>query len=343
MGIVSTLVFVMPDGSDEISGGNLYNADLFAALQECCETKWMAATDFASEPLAEGTYLVDTLNLDIANEVLRTRRPGQRFVLLVHHLPSFEPGLTTSHPSLALERSVLPNFDGYIATGEFTRSWLAEQGYAERTILMEPVFASPPSVRRNLEGPVRAVMVCNLIARKGVLEFLDRLALEVDKNSEVDAPTFSLDIIGRDDLDVEYAKACAERVASEASLGRHVQLLGALPHSSVLATYQEANLFLSASRMETFGISLQEARHYGLPILAVRGGNSENHVVEGKTGGVLETPSELACAFLELVKNRDAHVSYFDAAQDARPSGSERWNDAAKRLLTVLTVWFQTS
>ncbi len=333
----------MPDGSDEISGGNLYNADLFAALQECCEIKRVAATDFASAPLAEGIYLVDTLNLDVAKQVLRTRGPRQRFVLLVHHLPSFEPGLSASHPSLALERSVLPDFDGFIATGEFTRSWLAEQGYAARTVLMEPVFTGAPSARRSLEEDVRAVMVCNLIARKGVLEFLDRLALEFHKNSELDGATFSLEIIGRDDLDVAYAGACAEKIAREASLGRHVRLLGALPHSSVLAKYREANLFLSASRMETFGISLQEARHFGLPILAVRGGNSEHHIVEGKTGEVLDSPSELACAFLALAQNRDAHVAYFGGAQDARPSGPESWNDAAKRLLTVLAGWFHSS
>ncbi len=336
--VVSTLVFVIPDGSEEISGGNLYNAELLAALESGSAVQRMTPSDFASRRVGKGTYLIDTLNLDVAKEALARRRVGQRFVLLVHHLPSFEPDLSENHASCLLEREILGAFDGYIATGEFTRAWLAEQGFAKRTILVEPVMAKKTFAAREFARPTRAVMVCNLIPRKGVLAFLDGLAEKAPSGPD-HAVSFSLDIIGRTDLDSAYARECAHRLSSDKFLSRYVRLLGPLPHSAVDGHYERANLFLSASRMETFGISLQEARFHGLPILAVGGGNSGQHVRSEVTGEIHETPRALAGAFLRLVQTPRVHASYFHAAQRNRPAETETWNDAARRLRKTLATW----
>tara|TARA_R110002096_G_scaffold434832_1_gene658123 strand:+ start:129171 stop:130175 length:1005 start_codon:yes stop_codon:yes gene_type:complete len=331
----------MPDGSEEISGGNLYNAKLCEALESCTEVRRMRIGAFARHPLAPGTYLVDTLNLDSAVDVIARRQPGQRFVLLVHHLPSFEPGLLESDPALAIERKVLGEFDGYIATGEFTRAWLASQGFGERTMLLEPPIAVAKTAPRTFVAPVRAVMVCNLISRKGVLEFLDGLAVALEEDTETFLEFF-LEIVGRDDLDASYAAACANRVAADVGLRRHVRLLGALSPAEVACHYQRANLFLSASRMETFGIALQEARHHGLPILAVRGGNAEHHVVAGRTGIVCESPEALADALVSLLGDSARQASLLGAAQELRPVETETWGAAAERLRTVLAEWSRT-
>ena len=86
----------------------------------------LAPAEFCRQ-IANGTpgrYLVDTLNLDEAR-VLEGKTPAQRAVLVVHHLPSLEPDITPEHASLALERSVVPLFDGFLATSAFTAELLA--------------------------------------------------------------------------------------------------------------------------------------------------------------------------------------------------------------------------
>ncbi len=335
---MSTLVFVMPDGSDEISGGNLYNAQLLAALKSCGHVLRMSVSEFASSDLPRGTYLVDTLNLDVAQGVLERRSAGQRFVLLVHHLPSLEPGLAPDHPSLAVEGAVLGKFDGYVATGEFTRTWLAECGISERVELLEPPMPANADVVRTISAPLRALMVCNLIPRKGVLAFLK--GLEGELAARHVGERFHLDIVGRSDLHREYGEECARIVRESASLRKHVTLRGPLPHGELPTEYCGANLFLSASKMETFGISLQEARHYGLPILAVRGGNTENHVHQGRTGNLYDSPEALAQGFVQLLRDSDEHARMFALAQSMRPRGGERWVGSVERLKQSLARWF---
>ncbi len=327
------LVFVMPDGSDEISGGNRYNATFLAALERCTQVVRMSVHEFATAALAPATYLVDSLNLDSAQQVVARRDEGQRFVLLAHHLPSLEPDLDLAAPSLVVEKEVLDQFDGYLATGAFTRDWLLVRLPGARVFCLEPPL-SVVALARDFVPPLQAVMVCNLIPRKGVLSFLTELS------TIPSAPTMSIEIIGRHDLDRDYARECVTCVAECAFLSKTVTLPGPVSYEEVHARYQAANLFLSASRMETFGIALQEARHHGVPILAVAGGNSENHLTPGETGEVVANPGELARALLRLASDPARHALYHRAAWAQRPKEGETWQLGAERFVRELAAWF---
>ena len=219
MSLDQTLLFVMPDGSDEISGGNRYNAEFLAALEACTHVEQMSVREFASASLAPATYLVDSLNLDIAHQVLARREQGQRFVLLAHHLPSLEPDLDRAAPALRIEKEVLNQFDGYLATGAYTRDWLLARLPSARVFCLEPPIALV-ALARDFEPPLQAVMVCNLIPRKGVLPFLTELS------TVLDAPSMSIEIVGRHDLDPNYAQECVSCVAESAFLTKVVTLLG---------------------------------------------------------------------------------------------------------------------
>jgi len=326
----------MPSGSEEISGGNLYNRALVAALEDRASVTTMSAVEFSAASLGAGTYLVDTLDLKAAREVLGRRGPGQHFVLLSHHLPSLEPDLDSMHPSLRLEQEVLGSFDAYVATGEFMQRWLEEKGHGPVSLIEPRVQGTQQVSERPFEAPLRALMVCNLIPRKGVLAFLQALGSAIGTE-----PTeLSVDIIGRSDLDAPYAKACFELVAASPTLSRCVRLLGSVAHEALAVHYQDANLFVSASRMETFGMSLQEARLQALPILAVRGGNSENHLIVGKTGLIFDNPDALAGGLVSLAADTTRHARYFSGAYGACPDASATWPDAASQLLKDLHTWF---
>ena len=102
-------------------------------------------------------------------------------MLLVHHLPSLEPGLPPADPSLGTEAAALARCRAFVATSPFTARLLASRGFpAERILTLTPAAPTPATEpaappRRYLP-PLRALMVGNLIPRKAVLPLLEALA-----------------------------------------------------------------------------------------------------------------------------------------------------------------------
>ena len=117
------LVFVLPPDSHLISGGNIYNRELTAAVrrQRAIDEVSVAEWQRLVASGAAGVFFIDTLILEeFLRHVPERPAPGQRFVLVVHHLPSLEPGVDAGDPSLAVEQEVLPRFDGFLATSPYT-------------------------------------------------------------------------------------------------------------------------------------------------------------------------------------------------------------------------------
>ncbi len=329
----SQLLFVLPTDSEAISGGNRFNQKLLDALSAQGNFSKIGAGQWAQNRQgAAGVCIVDTLNLSEFASVYPWRDPKQRFVLLVHHLASLEPGVDRECRVAVEERAILALFDGFIATSEYAAEVLRSFGLSQPCLVLQPSLN--PQLQRSTVpiSPVFALMACNLLPRKGVLEFLRGLSSEVRAED-----TFTLQIVGRLDMDPSYVLECRRYTAM---LEGKVQLRGALPYEKMPDAYQAANLFLSASKMETFGISLQEARHCGVPILVVCGGNSENHVQNGVTGQSVASPEELARVFVHLVRHPHLLQNYWQNAQAEVRELGETWEELALRLRGALRDWF---
>jgi len=327
--------FVLPQGSEAVSGGNLYNRRLLEALSPLCELRTIDAGEWENQAQFADLTIVDTLNLKEFSRVVQKRISGQKFVLLVHHLASLEPDMPAENPSRALEREVLGAFDAYIVTSAFTASVLRELGLSQPILIAEPPLRLGSFRDRDFVWPARALMASNLIPRKGVLEFLRSFASSVGPNCEL-----SFDIVGRTDMEPAYSAACAEAVAKIASERCKLRLLGTVPHRDMRTLFERATLYVSASRMETFGISLQDARHFGLPIFAVRGGNTASHLIFGQTGELFDSPSDLGHGLGMLLKDKVRLQAYFYNAQENRTPDTESWTQLAHRLRTTLLKWF---
>ena len=335
MALQQPFTFVLPDSHAAISGGNLYNAALLAALQEQHSAVALPFEEFRKEASGAGTFLIDSLNLAAFHALGCTGSASRRHVLLVHHLPSLEPGLDADDPMLLVEPAALASFDAFVCTSKFTSAYLRSLGHRQPMLTIEPVIDSPEPVNRPLHQSAVALMSCNLIARKGVLAFLEGLLA-----GTTDADDYRLDIVGRHDLEPRYGAACQDCVRTSSELSSRVTLHGEIAFNSMSSWYQKSNLFVSASRMETFGISLQEARAFGLPILAVVGGNSANHVRDGVTGQLFSDPAKLAQGFLSLVRSPPTFASYRKQAQEQRPSSQGDWADSATKLAACVQSWF---
>lgn len=327
-----TVRFLLPRGSEQISGGNLYNAGFLDALERRsagarASIEQLGVVLARREP---GIYLIDTLDLSVAGAIER-RAIGQQFGLVVHHLPSLEPGLNPTAAAVAGERAVLPLFDFWVATSEYTRDLLLKRGFpAERVVVVPPGLGPVRRAARSAEPPLVAVLVGNLIPRKGVLELLGALARQL-------APTdrFELSIVGRTDQDPEYARSCHELVEGSPELARVTHFTGAVAPDDMPDVYGRAALLVSASLMETFGIALQEARAHGLPILALDRGNAREHVIPGENGWLASSVESLCDRLLELSREPEILRAAFARAQ-AAPVASETWDAVVGRFLAWL-------
>jgi glycosyltransferase involved in cell wall biosynthesis len=97
------------------------------------------------------------------------------------------------------------------------------------------------------------------------------------------------------------------------------------------------NLLLSASRMESYGMALGEARALGLPIIALRGGNTAALVLAGAGGELLENDVELGRACVRLCRDGAEHARRLALAHAERLA-ERSWSQAARELLLQLSA-----
>jgi glycosyltransferase involved in cell wall biosynthesis len=327
------LVFVLPPGSETLSGGNIYNRELTRALAELVP---VTLTAFAGASAAlgaaeQGVFFFDTLELE-ATRALGLPAPGQVRMLVVHHLPSLEPGVHFDASDLAREDAELSRFDGFVATSDFTRELLVARGQPEHVVMTVPPAAPPSSARaRTYEPPLCALVVANVIPRKGVLELLEALADVAPSELRL-----SLRIVGRVDMDPDYVERCRRALARSPHLAASVHFGGPVPYERMGTVYGAAHLLVSASSMETFGMSIHEARAHGLPVLALDGGYVRRHFTDGNDGVLCASAAELAARLVELSRDEHRLRRLFAAAQGSRVSPDYDWHQAAKRFLAEL-------
>ena len=335
------LIFAMPAGSDLPSGGNVYNRELTLAL---AERATVTLTTFARANAALragecGIFLFDSLELD-ATSALGAAAADQMRLLIVHHLPSLEPAVRFESSEVARENAALSRFDGFVATSDFTRELLVARGVSENAILTVPpaLPAIDASPARAYEPPLAALLVANVIPRKGVLELLE--ALGKIATAELG---LSLRIVGRTDMDPDYVERCRRVLERSPALATAARFDGPVPYERMGAIYDEAHLLVSASSMETFGMAIHEASAHGLPVVAVDGGHVRRHFTDGAVGVLCAAASELAETLVELARDPARMHVLCANAQESRETTHYGWPEAAERFLAELERVFYAS
>ena len=166
-------------------------------------------------------------------------------------------------------------------------------------------------------------MVANVVERKGILEFLQAL---IQSGKRID--DFYLNIFGRKDMEPRYYQECQHLVENSWLKGK-VNFAGALSHAETLAQYPRHHLLVSAARMETFGMAIQEATAVGLPLLVLEGGHSGQHV-QGQNGKLCANILELAGNFLQFSRDEAKLLAFLTtASRAASVQRHYRWEQAA--------------
>jgi len=130
----------------------------------------------------------------------------------------------------------------------------------------------------------------SMIHRKGIDILLQALRIVKTTHHNV-----ALILIGGGD------RSTYEGLAEELGVAELVHFLGFLENYPYEA-FVTADVYVSASRAESFGLSIAEAQLMGVPVIATAVGGVPEVIDDGRTGLLVtsEAPAELACAILRL-------------------------------------------
>jgi glycosyltransferase involved in cell wall biosynthesis len=291
----------------------------------------LAETERLLRATPEGTVLlVDGLAYGAmpASLVQRLRRP---IVALVHHPLGFETGHSEARRAelIASESKALGLAERIVAASAATARALETEYHVPgpRITVAEPGTEPAPRAR-GTGTPVQLLAVGAVSRRKGypVLIAALRDLAEFD---------WHLTIVGSLDRAPE---ATAELHASiqATRLRKRITIAGAVDESRLARFYDEADIFVSSSLYEGYGMVLAEAMARGLPLVASTGGAAADTVPDN---AALKVPPGDAAALRETLRRMIADpLARKSFAEESWAAGQSlpRWDDTAARVAAAL-------
>ena len=285
-----------------------------------------AARTWIGSAAAGAGLIIDGLALPAFAPLLDRVDPRGPVIALIHHPLALETGLDPDRARhlAQTEQAALRRVDAVVVTSPATRALLAAGGLdAARLHVARP---GTPRVMRRLPkrprfGPVRLLCVATLIPRKGHLRLLAAL-------SGVRRVPWRLVCVGGDRGDQVSARRIRAR-CDRAGWRRRVRITGEVDPAALSRHYHEADLFVSASRLEGYGMALAEALMHGVPIVTTRG------------GAIAETVP--ATAGLRVHGAAPRHLRRALSRALEQPGRRRHWARQARRQARRLGDWCETS
>jgi glycosyltransferase involved in cell wall biosynthesis len=260
------------------------------------------------------------------------RRLDRRIVALVHHPLGLEPGLGPEREEalLASEIAALGEARWVITTSMATARLLAEEFDvpSSRITVAEP--GTEPAPRAvGTATPVALLAVGAVSPRKGYNVLVDAL-------SGLAHLDWRLTIAGALDRAPEATAALRAAVAA-AGFADRILLAGAVSDAELAQLYDRADIFVSPSLFEGYGMVLAEAMARGLPIVASTGGAAADTVPD--SAGLKVEPADVTAlreALRVMIADPNLRRNLADGAWAASRT-LPRWSDTALRIAEVVT------
>lgn len=332
------ITFVIPDVHAFQSGGNIYNKNLIAGLRENgAIIKVMDLVEFKEQLIAQlqGHYFFDTLYFTQLEQVFTRKSKQVQFWLIVHHLESLYPpkNWTALNYFQQKEYPSLIQFDGFLTSSQFTADYLTTNFLSQPKIVIPPAIDYLPNTNFTRKTiPIKALIVANLVERKGILPFLQKL----NTSSLIQQPNqLQIQLIGSATIEKVYAQKCITFFNKNPALQKMVSYEGQLSSVQLHSYYQESNLFISTAFMETYGMALQEARAFRLPILGLDGGNVKHHILQSSTGYLAKDLNNLIHQLENLVSTPNSLAILQKYINENAPT-FDTWKQAGVQLIHQL-------
>jgi len=338
--------FVIPGDLNLPTGGYAYDRRVIVECRRAgCDAVHMALPDGFPFPSPEAIArsesllralpagqpaLIDGLALGaLPPEMLRElRRP---LAALVHHPLAVETGLSANQQAqlFANERAALAEVAAVIVTSPMTARILARDYAVGSDKLVVALPGTDPKARaKGGSTPPRILAVGTVIPRKayGVL---------VEALNAVRSRVWICHIVGATDRDPDETQTLHATIAAH-RLEERIILQGSMTAEALEGEYNAADMFVSASLFEGYGMALTEALAHGLPIVAARGGAIEETLPAD--AAVLVPPGNsnaLAEAIGQLLGDPKLRRALADTAWQQAQTLT-RWPQTAEIIATTL-------
>ena len=252
-------------------------------------------------------------------------------IALVHHPLFMETGLSpdASETLRGIERAGLQHASAIVTTSRMTADIVAREFRVpkERLFVAEPGVEPAQRATSARDGIVRLVAVGSVLPRKGYDDLVRALAGV--------ACDWRLAIVGSLYIAPDCVAALRARIA-ELGLSSRISLTGALTAEAVATHYAGADVFVTSSHFEGYGMAIAEAVARGLPIAATH---------EAAAAGAAPAAAMLTCAAGDVAGMRVAlNTIVADGALRERMSDcawdaalrQPRWRNTAQSMLRAI-------
>ncbi|MEZ5824857.1 MAG: glycosyltransferase [Geminicoccaceae bacterium] len=337
----SPIIFAYPGDLDTRTGGYIYDKRLLDEFgAQGMTVGRLALGDGFPQPSAE--------IMQVAVAKLRALAPGTRVIIdglaygamggeaealaarlrlfaLVHHPLAFETGIPPAEAeTLRLsETRALACAHRVITTSSTTARTLVEHFAVEpdRIVVAPPGTDEKPVARGSSDRRVHLLAVAGVVPRK------DLATLARALGGLYDLP-WHLNIAGSLERSPSAVRELRAAI-SEGGIGERVTLLGEVDEAGLDRLYSEADLFVSSSLYEGYGMALIEAVAWGLPVVAARGGAVADILPSDAAFLVAPgDPSSMAAALRRVIENDALRHRLRAGAIEAR-ARLPRWPDTA--------------
>ena len=340
-------ILVVSGRLDTPTGGYVYNRHIADGLRQrgwSVEVRELdesfpyptpAALAHSSDVLAgfrDGArVLIDGLALSAMPEVIE-HEAGRLRIAAIVHLPLAADVSLERETAAGLyegERRALTAAALVIVTGTATLAMLGPYGIArDKIVVVEPGTLRGPIARGSDGAPLQLLTVATLNPNKGHELLLEALAAIPHK-------TWHLTCAGsvtRHPATVDRVRAAIRRL----QLDDRVTLVGELDAVTLHECYDRADVFVLATRQETYGMAVAEALARGLPVVSTTTGAIPELV--GADAGLLAPPGNveaLAGALASVIGDARMRARLADGAKKVRDR-LRSWDQAVEEMIAAL-------
>ena len=154
-------------------------------------------------------------------------------------------------------------------------------------------------------------------------------------------PDFCAVVVGLTTVDnLPFVEGLKQRVAA-AGLSERVQFLGELPIEEVPLWYQRISIYVFASRVEGFGLTMLEAMAAGDAVVAARAGAAEMIITDGDDGALapVDDVEALVAALEPLMREPERVEAMGERARARVVSAFSRDREADEISAVYRQVW----
>ncbi len=334
-------IFAVPGSLEAPTGGYAYARHLLSELAELRLLPLPAGFPHPDEVTIDKTMrllaatsdgailLIDGLAFGAlpASRLARLHRP---IVALVHHPLYLETGLDAERKAAlrASERAAFAHAKLVVTTSISTARLLETEFGMPRGQLRiaEPGCIAMSRTRGRMDPP-RMLSVGAVIPRKGYDVLLKAL---VGLNGD-----WRLDIAGAIDRDPAYV-GTIQRMVAVSGLHSRITLVGAVSDETLRDYYTRADLFVTASHHEGYGMAVAAALSAGLPIVCTSAGTlAATLPVEAGLMAPPDDPGALRAALWRMLHDGPFRKRCAEASWRAGLN-LPTWSETARRIRVVL-------